>query len=213
MRVTTQEKYQRGFRVVRIRYWVPQRFVDFNSRICLSEMHSSRRDQDWFLASALSENFSRPTVRTWRRSCANHLGSHPYPGGTPMPRQWLRAWRGSRGLGDSRQQRQRIERYFDCTWLSVWGEQRSRVSSLSPTGCYVDSRFTVPAEGTVVRDITLTVTTGTLTLQGRVIGTMGGVGFAVRFTELDEDTRDRLSALIYSVRQATAYRTSPPSWI
>jgi hypothetical protein len=128
-----------------------------------------------------------------------------------MPRQWLRAWRGSRGLCDSRQQRQRIERYFDCTWLSVWGEQRSRVSSLSPTGCYVDSRFTVPAEGTVVRDITLTLTTGTLTLQGTVVATMRGVGFAVRFTELDKDTRDRLSALIYSVRQATRIAPHPPT--
>jgi hypothetical protein len=120
-----------------------------------------------------------------------------------MPRQWLRAWMGSQGPGKSGQQRQRIERYFDCTWLSVWGEQRSRISSLSPAGCYIDSRFTVPAEGTVVRDITLTLPTRTLTLQGTVIGTMRGVGFAGRFTELDEDTRDELSALIYSVRQAT----------
>ena len=162
------------------------------------------------LASALFENFSRPTARPWRCSCANYLGSRPYRGGTPMPRQWFRAWRGSRGLSDSRQQRQRIERYFDCAWLSVWGEQRSRVSILSPTGCYIDSRFTVPAEGTVVRDITLTLPTGTLTLQGTVIATMRGVGFAVRFTELDKDTRDRLSALISSVRQTTHTMSSRP---
>ena len=128
-----------------------------------------------------------------------------------MSRQWLRAWMGSRGLGNSRQQRQRIERYFDCTWLSVWGEQRSRISSLSPTGCYIDSRFMVPAEGTVVPDITLTLPTGTINLQGTVIATMRGVGFAVRFTELDKDTRDRLSALIYSVRQATRIAVCPPT--
>jgi hypothetical protein len=128
-----------------------------------------------------------------------------------MPRQWFRAWMGGQGPGSSRQQRQRIERYFDCTWLSVWGEQKSRISSLSPTGCYIDSRFAVPAEGTVVPDITLILPTSTLTLQGTVIGTMRGVGFAVRFTELDKDTRDRLSALIYSVRQATHLGPRPPT--
>jgi hypothetical protein len=128
-----------------------------------------------------------------------------------MPRQWLRAWMGSQGPRNSRQQRQRIERYFDCTWLSVWGEQRCRISSLSPTGCYIDSRFAVPAEGTVVPDITVTLPTGTLTLQGTVIGTMRGIGFAVRFTELDKDTRDRLSALIYSVRQGTHIAARPPT--
>jgi hypothetical protein len=78
-------------------------------------------------------------------------------------------------------------------------------------GSRVDSRFTVPAEGTVVREITLTLTTGTLTLQGTVIAAMRGVGFAVRFTELDKDTRDRLSALIYSVRQATRIAPHPPT--
>ena len=128
-----------------------------------------------------------------------------------MPRQWLTAWKGNRGLGDNRQQRQRIERYFDCTWLSVWGEERSRISSLSPTGCYIDSRFTAPAEGTVVCDITLPLTSGTLTLQGTVIATMRGVGFAVRFTELDKDTRDGLSVLIHSVRQATRIAPRPPT--
>jgi hypothetical protein len=128
-----------------------------------------------------------------------------------MSRQWLRAWMGSRGPGHNRQQRQRIERYFDCSWLSAWGEQRSRMSSLSPTGCYIDSRFTVPAEGTLVRDIIVTLPTRTLTLQGTVIGMMRGVGFAVRFTELDKDTRDELSALIYSVREATHIAPRPPT--
>jgi PilZ domain-containing protein len=128
-----------------------------------------------------------------------------------MPRQWLRVWRWNRGLRDRRQQRQRIERYFDCTWRSVWGEQRSRISSLSPTGCYIDSRLTAPAEGTVVRDLTLAFPTDTLILRGTVLATMRGIGFAVRFTDLDDDTRDRLSALISSVRQSTcpAHRRPP----
>jgi hypothetical protein len=111
-----------------------------------------------------------------------------------MPRLWRRPlWWGRHG---GRQKRQRIERQFDCTWLSTWGEEKSRVSSLSPTGCYIDSRFTTPAEGTVVQDITITLPTGSLTLQGTVLDTMRGVGFAVRFTDVDKDTRNSLSVLI-----------------
>jgi hypothetical protein len=120
-----------------------------------------------------------------------------------MPRLWRRAlWWGNRALRNGRRQnRERIERDFDCTWLSTWGEEQSRLSSLSPTGCYIDSRFTTPAEGTVVQDITVTLATGSLTLQGTVINAMRGVGFAVRFTELDKDTRDRLSVLIRDLQR------------
>jgi PilZ domain len=113
-----------------------------------------------------------------------------------MPRLWRTAlWRGNLRSG-RRQQRQRIERQFDCTWLSTWGEEKSRISSLSPTGCYIDSRFTTPAEGTVVQDITITLPTGSLSVQGTVLDTMRGVGFAVRFTDIDTDTRNSLSVLI-----------------
>jgi PilZ domain-containing protein len=113
-----------------------------------------------------------------------------------MPRLWRTAlWRGNRRNGP-RQQRQRIERQFDCTWLSTWGEEKSRISSLSPTGCYIDSRFTTPAEGTPIQDITITLPTGSLTVQGTVLDAMRGVGFAVRFTDVDKDTRNSLSVLI-----------------
>ena len=117
-----------------------------------------------------------------------------------MPRLWRRAlgWEND----GRRQTRQRIERDFDCTWLSTWGEEKARISSLSPTGCYIDSRFTTPADGTVVPDITIALDTGSLTIQGTVINSMRGIGFAVRFTELDRDTRDRLSVLIRDL-QAT----------
>lgn len=119
-----------------------------------------------------------------------------------MPRLWRRVlwWNRSNGR---RQKRQRIERHFDCTWLSTWGEEKSRISSLSPTGCYIDSRFTTPAEGTVVQHITIPLPSGNLTLQGTVIDRIRGVGFAVRFTDLDKEMRDRLTVLIRDL-QTTA---------
>lgn len=119
-----------------------------------------------------------------------------------MSRGWLGArWLGKTGASGSgkerREQRQRVARYFDCTWLSQWGEERARVSSLSPTGCYIESRRSVPAEGTVVHELTIALPTGTVTLQGTVVDAMSGVGFAVRFTDLDAPTRDCLNVLIH----------------
>ena len=97
---------------------------------------------------------------------------------------------------NERRQQHRIEQYFECTWLSAWGEEKSRVNSLSPTGCYIESRFTVPAQGASVSEITFTLPTGPLTVQGEVVSATPGVGFAVRFTQVDADTNARLRALV-----------------
>ena len=111
-----------------------------------------------------------------------------------MPQGWLRALNGGKPEGE-RRRRQRIVRYFDCTWSSQWGEERARISNISPTECYIESRFSVPAEGTVLTDLTFTLTTERLSVQGTVIDATPGVGFAVRFTELDAHTLDCLNAL------------------
>lgn len=100
----------------------------------------------------------------------------------------------SPGSTDRRRQG-RTEQYFDCTWLSEWGAERARVSSLSPAGCYVESRSGLPQEGTALPGITVTLPTGDITLQGTVVHVMRGVGFAVQFDVVDEDARERLSAL------------------
>jgi hypothetical protein len=117
-----------------------------------------------------------------------------------MSQQWLRTlWLGSRG----RQQRQqrirqpRVNRYFDCTWQSAWGEERARVSSLSASGCYIETRLSVPERGTVVRDLSIALPTGRLHVTGTVIDPIPGIGFALYFTELDTNTRDRLGVLVH----------------
>ena len=51
---------------------------------------------------------------------------------------------------NGREQRQRVVQYFDCTWVSQWGPMNARISNLSPSGCYIDSRFSVPAVGETV---------------------------------------------------------------
>jgi PilZ domain len=111
-----------------------------------------------------------------------------------MSHRWLGtlgSWRRVR-----QQRQQRINRYFDCTWQSAWGEERARVSSLSVTGCYIESRLSVPASGTVVRDLTIALPTERLSVTGTVVDAIRGIGFALHFTELDTHTRDRLGALV-----------------
>ena len=92
--------------------------------------------------------------------------------------------------------RQRIHRYFECNWLGEGGEEQTRVSSISPTGCYIDSRSTVPPEGTHLQEINVALPGGDLTLEGTVIGATPGIGFAVRFTGVNRETRTRLCRLV-----------------
>ena len=115
-----------------------------------------------------------------------------------MPQRWLSAlWLGKR----RRQRRLRVVRYFDCTWFTAWGEERARVSSLSLTGCYIESRFSVPPDGEPVQDLTIALPTESVTLQGTVVNATSGVGFAVCFVDIDTKTRERLSALIHIARR------------
>ena len=114
-----------------------------------------------------------------------------------MAWQWLTA-RVNRGPRSGRRQRQRIYRYFECNWVSTWGEQQSRISSISPTGCYIDSRFTVPPEGTHVREICMTIPGGELSVHGTVLCPTPGVGFAVRFADMDDETQAVLNRLVYA---------------
>lgn len=113
-----------------------------------------------------------------------------------MDWQWLTARLNQRPSVSrpQRQRRQRIYRYFECSWVSPWGEQQSRVSSISPTGCYIDSRLTVP-KSTHVREICVALPGGELSVHGVVLQTTPGVGFAVRFADMDDETRARLYAV------------------
>ena len=106
---------------------------------------------------------------------------------------------GLRNPGSPDRRRQgRTEQYFDCTWLGEWGEERARVSSLSPAGCYIETRSAVPQEGTALPGVTVTLPTGDITLQGTVVHVIRGVGFAVQFDVVDDEAHDRLSALVKS---------------
>lgn len=96
---------------------------------------------------------------------------------------------------DERRRHQRVEQYFECAWHSEWGEERSRASNLSEGGCYIESRRAV-SQGTHLPAITIMLPSGEIIVQGVVVHTIRGVGFAVQFTEVDADARASLSALV-----------------
>lgn len=114
-----------------------------------------------------------------------------------MFRRWLKAPSSSpRGSTIDRRQQRRINLSFDCTFLSAWATAEARISSLSPHGCFIETRSMVPAHGTILEDITVSLPMGPLTLQGQVLNPVRGVGFAVRFIGLDPETRKTLAALV-----------------
>jgi hypothetical protein len=115
-----------------------------------------------------------------------------------MVLEWLRGpGKGTpqRKREQERRTRRRIVQYFDCTWSSAYREERARISNISPTGCYIESRFSVPEQGTELADLTVSLSTGSLILPATVITTTPGVGFAVRFAQLDPQTLDFLKRL------------------
>jgi hypothetical protein len=116
--------------------------------------------------------------------------------------QWFKA---ARSAWEHRQRRQRIYRYFDCRWQSAWGPEQSRISSLSPTGCYIEDRFTVPQSGEEIEELAFDLPTGRVNTRGVVLDTMPGIGFAVRFLGVDARTRNCLIALVQQHRAATAH--------
>ena len=98
---------------------------------------------------------------------------------------------------EERRRQERKERYFECNWLSDYSEEHARVSSLSPSGCYVECRSDVPPEGTPLSEITIALPTGEITLRGTVVHSIRGVGFGVKFTDVDEAAHATLTAFLH----------------
>jgi hypothetical protein len=56
----------------------------------------------------------------------------------------------------------------------------------------------VPKQGEQLEELSVHLPSGQVNLQGTVIESMPGVGFAVRFTRVDTDTRECLTAFVKS---------------
>jgi hypothetical protein len=53
----------------------------------------------------------------------------------------------------------------------------------------------------VIRELTITLPTGAINLEGTVVDAISGVGFAVQFSHVDAKTRESLNVLIAGARR------------
>jgi len=96
----------------------------------------------------------------------------------------------------------RVSHHFDCRWSGRWGTTEARLEDLSATGCYIVSRLTTPSVGEIVDIGLIRSTKEPLPLSGEVVQVERGVGFSLRFVELNTETRDEIESLIAEARDS-----------
>ena len=95
--------------------------------------------------------------------------------------------------GDERRQHPRRATFIECQVEGASGFAAMRISDLSLTGCYIDTRVMVTAGSQLavymmLPDVRLTVT-------GTVVYVHPGIGFGMRFDPLSESARSVITRL------------------
>ena len=96
----------------------------------------------------------------------------------------------------------RVIHYFDCRWFGKWGATDARLDDLSISGCHVVNRFSTPSMGDTVEIDVVRTAQEPLALFGEVVHVERGVGFSVRFGDIDADTRAQIKELMESAESS-----------
>ena len=96
----------------------------------------------------------------------------------------------------------RVIHYFECRWFGKWGATDARLDDLSVSGCHVVNRFSTPSFGEMVEIEIVRTAQEPLTLSGEVVHVERGVGFSVRFGEVDADARAQIKDLMESAESS-----------
>ena len=96
----------------------------------------------------------------------------------------------------------RVNHYFDCRWFGKWGATDARLDDLSVSGCHVVNRFSTPSMGETVEIDVVRTAADPLLLSGEVVHVERGVGFSVRFGEVNADIRAQIAALMESAESS-----------
>jgi hypothetical protein len=96
-------------------------------------------------------------------------------------------------LTDERRQSVRSRVDFACSW-----RRDARVSDLSLSGCYVDTRH-APAVGSHA-ELEIALPDGDITVRGAVSHSHPNAGFALQFERLDEEARMRIASVLNDTR-------------
>jgi len=92
-------------------------------------------------------------------------------------------------MTDERRQAARGKVFLECTWT-----RDSRISDISATGCYVDTRL-MPDLGEEL-EFFVTLDEQPITVRGTVATVHPGIGFGFKFGELSDQARERIRALL-----------------
>jgi hypothetical protein len=102
---------------------------------------------------------------------------------------------------DDRRSKPRLNVSLDAVWDSTKGRQSARVTNLSEGGCYLDTvGETLSGELACFR-ILMPNEDDWLYLEGEVRHYTPGVGFGVRFLDLNQEQEENLALLIKKAKE------------
>ena len=97
---------------------------------------------------------------------------------------------------DNRKEGERVKTALACNWgLSEDSPRNGNITSLSHTGCFVQTKANAPENQLVYVNCWLP-SERWLTLRGRVAYHLAKVGFGLNFTDLTGEQREMLALLI-----------------
>lgn len=88
----------------------------------------------------------------------------------------------------------RLPVFLDCEVDGASGMVQTRISDLSVTGCFVDTRLQIQIGSPLI--IRVTIAGSPLTLTGRVVHTQPGIGFGMQFDALPAESRDAIARFV-----------------
>ncbi len=99
-------------------------------------------------------------------------------------------------MSKERREHERLATSLEVTWAGAGTAAKVRVADLSVGGCWIDTR-SEPAVGDRIH-VKATLSGEQVSLPGTVVNVQRGLGFAIKFAELDEATRTQLTTFLES---------------
>ncbi len=103
---------------------------------------------------------------------------------------------------EDRRSKPRLTVSLDAVWDSTTGRQSARITNLSEGGCYLDTVGETLSGEIVCFRLLMPNHDDWLYLEGEVRHYTPGVGFGVRFTDLNEEQKEKIALLIKTAREA-----------
>lgn len=104
---------------------------------------------------------------------------------------------------DERRNTERIQVVIDVRWVSLSGQQKGTISDISASGCFILTSGEVFENEPLIIEIKLP-DEEPATLPGEAVYHTTEIGFALRFTEMDETEQRFLQHLLdYSEKNRT----------